>query len=125
MAPRIGRLLGGTAQAAPTLTLHHSGRRNGAARETELPYLEDGDSVVVVAARGGSDLNPSWYLNLQATPEAAVQIGRKKRSVTARVASESERAALWPRLVAAMPELEEFQARTERTIPAVVLEPRA
>ncbi|MEA2167514.1 MAG: hypothetical protein QOF76_814 [Solirubrobacteraceae bacterium] len=121
MAPRITRFLGTTT----TLTLHHTGRRNGAARETELPFLEDGDNVVITAARGGSDLNPSWFHNLTATPEAAVTIGRKRRDVLARVAEGEEREALWPRLVEAIEELAEFQARTERRIPVIVLEPRA
>ncbi|CAH0991953.1 Deazaflavin-dependent nitroreductase [Sinobacterium norvegicum] len=103
-----------------------TGRKSGAARKTPLLYLAQGDEVVMVASQGGMSSMPLWYRNLQATPEAVVQVGRDQRQMTARDANEQERAALWPQLDALYPGYQEYRARTDgvREIPIVIFTPR-
>ena len=107
----------------PVLVLEHTGRKSGTVRQAPLLYLEDGEDLVIVASRGGSDATPAWWLNLQAHPQAAVTIGRQKRNVVARLASEEERARLWPELVRGYRHYDVYQSRTERTIPVIILSP--
>jgi deazaflavin-dependent oxidoreductase (nitroreductase family) len=84
--------------AGRALLLTTTGRRSGEPRTCALIYLKDGERLVVVASNGGSDHPPSWLLNLQADPDVGVQIGRKKFSARASVASAAERERLWPRV---------------------------
>jgi deazaflavin-dependent oxidoreductase (nitroreductase family) len=116
---RIGRRLAG----APVLLLDHVGRRSGERRTTPLLYLEDGEDLVIVASRGGSNAPPAWWLNLEAQPRSVVQVGPRRREVVARTASSEEKARLWPRLVAMYPDYQTYQDRTERDIPVIILEP--
>lgn len=115
--------LGGAALGFRFLLLETVGRRTGALRKTPLLYLEDGGRFVVIGSNAGDDRTPAWWLNLQARPEAAVRVGRRRARVTARAASAEERAELWPRLVAAYRWYDVYQHRTAREIPVVVLEP--
>ena len=107
-----------------TLFLLSVGRRSGAIRRTGLFYIEDGRSVVVVASNAGSDVDPSWWRNLQARPDAEVAIGRRRVPVRARPATADEEARLWPRLDAAYPDYARYRATATRPIPVVLLEPR-
>ena len=102
------------------------GRRSGKARVSPVLYLEDGDRLVIVASKGGTDKNPAWYHNLIAAPDTEVEIGRERRRVRARRATEEERSALWPRLSAMYPQYDDYQrqAQTDRVIPVIVLEPQ-
>jgi len=109
---------------APVLLLHHIGRKSGKARVAPVLYLDDGERLVVVASKGGTDKNPAWFHNLMGTPDTDVEIGRERRSVRARRASDEERAALWPRLVEMYPQYADYQRQADRTIPVIVLEPR-
>jgi deazaflavin-dependent oxidoreductase (nitroreductase family) len=120
-----GGALGGKLMGVPCLLLTTTGRKSGRQRTTPLMYLRDGQDVVVVASYGGSPAHPSWYRNLVAHPEAEVQIGREQMRVAARTADDDERARLWPRLVEAYKSYADYQTRTERKIPVVILEPRA
>ena len=106
------------------LLLDHVGARSGAKRTTPLVYVEDGDDLVLVASKGGNARNPAWFHNLLAHPETTVQVGSARRPVRARVASAQERERLWPRAVAAYSGYAEYQQRTARQIPLVILEPR-
>ena len=116
---------GGRIQQLPILLLHHVGRKSGQARVSPLLYLDDGDKLVVVASKGGTDKNPAWFHNLVAAPETEVELkGGERRQVRARRASDEERAAYWPRLVERYKPYEEYQSYADRTIPVVVLEPR-
>ena len=90
-----GGLIGSRVVAGRALLLTTTGRRSGAPRTCALIYLKDGERLVVVASNGGSDHPPSWLLNLQADPDVGVQIGRKKFSARASVASAAERERLW------------------------------
>jgi deazaflavin-dependent oxidoreductase (nitroreductase family) len=105
----------------PTATT--TGRRSGKLSTTPLLYLGDGDRRVVVASYGGADHHPAWYHNLVAHPAVTVQAGSSVQRMRAEVADPEERARLWPRLVAAFPTYDDYQARTERQITVVVLTP--
>jgi deazaflavin-dependent oxidoreductase (nitroreductase family) len=119
-----GGRVGGRFGSAPVLLLRVRGRRTGKLRVTPLLYLANGDRLAVVASAGGAPAHPGWFHNLQSSPDAEVQLGRERRSVRARVATPQERDRLWPRLVAMYPAYDEYQRRTERSIPVVILEPR-
>ena len=119
------RLTGGRAQVPkyPTMLLTTKGRKTGKPRTIPLIYIQDGDCFVIAAAYAGSDLNPTWWLNLREAKEAEIQVMRTKLHVRAQAASPQQRTALWPRLVAMYPYFAEYQERTQREIPVVVLQP--
>ena len=119
-----GGRLGGRMQRAPVLLLHHVGARSGKARVTPVLYLEDGERLVIVASKGGTDKNPAWFHNLMANPETEVEVGRERRRVRARRAADEERASYWPRLVEIYSNYDDYQRQTDRVIPVVVLDPR-
>ena len=108
----------------PNLLLDHVGARSGVKRTVPLLYLEDGTDLVLVASKGGYPRHPAWFHNLKANPDTTVQVGARVRPVHARVATAAERERLWPRAVAAYPGYGDYQARAEREIPLVILEPR-
>jgi deazaflavin-dependent oxidoreductase (nitroreductase family) len=110
---------------APMLLLDHVGTRTGAHRTSPLLYIADGDEVAIIASKGGFPKHPAWYHNLKANPETSVQIGPERRPVRAREATPAERERIWNRAVELWPQYAEYQARTDRQIPVVVLERRA
>jgi F420H(2)-dependent quinone reductase len=111
--------------APPTLLLDHVGAKSGTKRTTPLTYLDDGDDFVIVASKGGYPHNPAWFHNLRAHPDTTIQVGHRKLAVRARVAGKEERARLWPKVVELYGGYADYQRRTDREIPLVVLEPRA
>ena len=106
----------------PTLLLTTMGRKSGEPRPTPLLYQPTGSGFIVVGSRGGSDRHPAWFLNLQANPECSVQVGRFAYTATARILDSTERAAYWEWMVRFWPDYANYQARTEREIPIVVLD---
>jgi len=106
----------------PMLLLDHVGARSGQRRTTPLLYVPHGEDVAIIASKGGNPKNPAWYHNLRANPETTVQIGRERRKVRARVTSGSERDRLYAEATRLYGGYADYQARTERTIPVVVLE---
>lgn len=118
-----GGRLGGRAMGAPVVLVESVGRRSGKRRTHPLICLERGNDLVVVASKGGVDAHPAWYLNLKAHPETIAHWKGKRRKVRARDASEPEREKLWPQVVEIYPSYAGYQARTERQIPVVILEP--
>lgn len=116
-----GGRLGGRMEDLPVLILHTVGRKSGKPRQSPLLYLQDGEDYVIVGSRGGADAPPAWWLNLQATPEATVEIQGTRRPVAARRATGAEKAGYWPRLTARYPFYDDYQARTDREIPVIVL----
>jgi deazaflavin-dependent oxidoreductase (nitroreductase family) len=118
-----GGRLGGTFGKAPVALLTTIGRKTGEPRVSPLLFLRDGERIVFVASRGGSDKHPMWYLNLRANPAVRVQIRNETLKLTARVATEDERAQYWPRLTAMYPSFADYQSWTDRVIPIVVCEP--
>jgi deazaflavin-dependent oxidoreductase (nitroreductase family) len=109
----------------PVLLLTTTGRRSGKARTTPLTFFRDGADLVVIASNGGADRPPDWWLNLQQTPRAVVQIGTDRLVVTARAASEQERERLWVVITATYAGYARYQERTTRRIPVVLLTPEA
>ena len=109
---------------APMLLLDHVGARSGIKRATPLLYIEDGANLVIIASKGGYPKHPAWFHNLRANPDTSVQVGSEPRSVHARVANPEERARLWPRVVDTYGGYAQYQKRTDREIPLVILEPR-
>ena len=108
----------------PMLLLDHVGAKSGVVRTTPLIYVEDGQSLVVVASKGGYSRNPAWFHNLRAHPETTVRVGSQRRAVRAKVATAKQRQRLWPKAVAAYGSYASYQERTDRKIPLVILEPR-
>ena len=108
---------------APVLLLDHVGRKSSTRHTTPLLYMADGEDLVIVGSRGGSDATPAWWLNLQASPATTVQVGRERRRVVARQATTEERKRLWPDLIAMYPDYAVYQHRTERELPVIVLSP--
>ena len=109
---------------APMLLVDHVGAKSGTKRTSPLVYAEDGENVILVASKGGYPKNPAWFHNLMANPDTSVQIGSSRRQVHARVANPEERKRLWPVVVKVYAGYEDYQRRTEREIPLVILEPR-
>jgi deazaflavin-dependent oxidoreductase (nitroreductase family) len=106
------------------LLLSTRGRTSGEERTTPLIYRPDDDASVVVASKGGAPDHPDWYKNLQADPDATVQIKGERIPVRARTAEGPERERLWRLMTEVWPPYDEYQQRTEREIPVVVLDPR-
>jgi deazaflavin-dependent oxidoreductase (nitroreductase family) len=119
---RLGQWIPGL---PPMLLLDHTGARSGARRTAALLYIHDGENLVIVASKGGHPRHPAWFHNLRAHPDTSVQVGSEHRAVHARVADPEARQRLWPRVVDAYPGYAEYQRRTDRRIPLVILEPRA
>jgi deazaflavin-dependent oxidoreductase (nitroreductase family) len=118
-----GRIFG-RAFGMPLIELVTTGRRSGKARATMLSVpIIDGNRLVLVASFGGDDRHPAWYLNLRSNPEVRVTIAGLTRTMIARIATEEERAELWPRITSVFEGYARYQKRTERPIPVVILEP--
>ena len=110
--------------APPMLLLDHVGAKSGKVRTTPLAYLRDGENVVLVASKGGHRRNPAWFHNLMENPETTIQVGSERRAVRARIAEGEERERLWVEVVDLYGGYRDYQGRTDRQIPLVVLEPR-
>lgn len=122
---RSGGRLGHRPPGLPQmLLLDHVGARSGVRRTSPLVYARDGDDYVLVASKGGYPRHPAWFHNLKANPDATIQVGRRVLRVHAHVASDEERARLWPLCVRVYRGFDGYQARAGRTIPLVVLSPR-
>ncbi|WP_425267005.1 nitroreductase family deazaflavin-dependent oxidoreductase [Amycolatopsis circi] len=106
----------------PTLVLTTKGRKTGQDRKFALIYQEDDGNPVIVASKGGAENHPGWYLNLQDNPEVRVQVRADKFAARARTATGEERARLWDKLAAVWPAYNDYQKKTDREIPVVVLE---
>ncbi|HWC09153.1 MAG TPA: nitroreductase family deazaflavin-dependent oxidoreductase [Solirubrobacterales bacterium] len=109
-------------EGTQTLLLTTKGRRSGEPRTTPLIYAPYGDAYTVVASKGGSDEPPAWYLNLSEEPNVEVQIWGERFKARARTASPEEKPEIWKTMVGEWPAYDEYQQRTEREIPVVVLE---
>lgn len=104
------------------LILTTTGRKSGEERHTPLIYQEDEGRYLVVASKAGADEPPAWFLNLEAKPEVHVQVGADKFTAKARSASSDEKPPLWKKMTAAWPAYDEYQEKTDRDIPVVILE---
>jgi deazaflavin-dependent oxidoreductase (nitroreductase family) len=117
-AGRVSGVLAGT----PMILIHHIGARSGMERVTPLACTPQPDGrYVIVASSGGSPTHPSWYHNLKANPRIEVEVGSQTFTVLAEELDDTARAELWPKLVAANPSIGEFETKTTRQIPLLVL----
>jgi deazaflavin-dependent oxidoreductase (nitroreductase family) len=114
-----GRMMGSS-----VLLLTTTGRKTGKKRTTPLLYLEDGENLVIVASNGGAPRHPAWWLNLKVDPEPQVRVGDRTLRVRVEEAKGEEKRRLWARLVEMYPAYEDYQRRTTREIPVVILRPQ-
>jgi deazaflavin-dependent oxidoreductase (nitroreductase family) len=118
-----GRMLGNF-RGMPVVVLTTTGRKSGKSRSTMLTApVAEAQRVVLVASYGGDDRNPTWFLNLRAHPDVQLTMGGSTKPMRARVATSDEKTELWPAITAANPGYGEYQKKTERDIPVVILEP--
>ncbi|UQW99814.1 nitroreductase family deazaflavin-dependent oxidoreductase [Streptomyces sp. RerS4] len=106
-----------------TLLLTTVGRVSGQAVRTPLIYGQADGNFLVVASKGGAAEHPLWYRNLTAHPDVRIQVGPRVMRATARTATPDERCAYWPLMVKEWPAYDEYQTKTDREIPIVVIEP--
>jgi deazaflavin-dependent oxidoreductase (nitroreductase family) len=115
--------VGGMFEGRPLLLLHHTGAKSGKVRVNPLAYVADDGRLVVFGSKGGAPTNPDWYHNLRANPDATVEVGTQSIPVRARVADPEERERLWNRVKELMPGFADYEKKTSRQIPAIILEP--
>ncbi len=122
-----GGRIGWTAGKMPVLELTTIGRKSGQRRSVMLTSpVQEGDTMVIVASKGGEDTHPAWYLNLVANPEVEVALGGDDAvSMTATVADADERARLWPQVTEKYDTYAGYQRKTDREIPLVLLSPNS
>ncbi|MFI9824827.1 nitroreductase family deazaflavin-dependent oxidoreductase [Streptomyces sp. NPDC052013] len=122
---RSGGTEGTTLQGTnyPVIVLTSRGAKTGKLRKTPLMRVEHEGRYAVVASLGGAPKHPVWYHNLRAEPRVELQDGPVKRDMTAREVSGAEKAEWWERAVAAYPPYADYQRKTDREIPVLVLEP--
>lgn len=121
-----GGIEGHEANGVRMLVVATTGRRSGQPRRTCLIYgtTDEGD-LVVVASKGGADEHPDWFHNLQADPSVGVQVGDRRFTARARLATPVEQEALWPHMVRIFPLYEQYAHTTARQIPVVLLTAQA
>jgi deazaflavin-dependent oxidoreductase (nitroreductase family) len=115
---------GGRVQSLPVLLLTTTGRKSGKPRTVPLGFLRDGSAYVIIASYGGLPRNPAWYLNLNSQPEATIQVKRQELRMKAETASPEKRRELWTRLIEVAPGYANYEQRTSREIPVVILHPQ-
>jgi deazaflavin-dependent oxidoreductase (nitroreductase family) len=118
-------VVGGPFEGIPILLLHHTGAKTGTERINPLAYRRDGDNYVIFASKGGAPTNPDWFHNLRANADAEIEVGTDAAKVVARVAEGHERDRLWELQKKEFPGFADYEQKTDRQIPVVVLEPVA
>ena len=118
-------VVGGVFDGKPLLIVEHAGAKTGTVRHSPLVYQDLGSgSYAIFASKGGAPDNPDWLHNLKANPDTSIEIGDRTENVRARVAEGAERTPIWEKQKAEMPQFAEYEAKTDREIPVVVLDPR-
>ena len=117
-----GRLGGRT--GLPVLLLTTTGRKSGRRRTKPLGYVKEGDDFLLAASNAGNDFFPSWWLNLKANPVAEIQVRGQRLSVNARKASPEEKERLWPKFLEAYKGYANYEKKTSREIPVIILTPQ-
>jgi len=114
--------VGGPFEGAPVLLLHTRGAKSGQERVNPVAYQPVGDALAVFASKGGAPTNPDWFHNLRANPDVKVEVGTDTIDVRARVLEGDERAPIWEKQKQLMPGFAEYEQKTTRQIPVVLLE---
>jgi deazaflavin-dependent oxidoreductase (nitroreductase family) len=115
--------VGGPFEGRPLLLLHHRGARTGIERVNPLAYQRVGEAYAVFGSKGGAPDNPDWYHNVVANPEATIEVGTETIDVVARVPDREERDRIWEEQKRRIPAFAQYEQRTSRQIPVVVLDP--
>jgi deazaflavin-dependent oxidoreductase (nitroreductase family) len=115
--------VGGPFTGAPVLLLHTTGAKTGQERVNPMMYRRVGDNYAVFASKAGAPTNPDWYHNLVANPAVRAEIGTQTLDLTARVADSAEREPIWAAQKADYPGFADYEKKTSRQIPVVILEP--
>jgi deazaflavin-dependent oxidoreductase (nitroreductase family) len=118
-----GGKVGGQFEGSPLLLLHAVGARSGQQRVNPMMYRRIGDTYAVFASKAGAPTNPDWYHNLKAHPEVTAEIGTETVSLTAHVATADERAPIWAAQKDEFPGFADYESKTSREIPVVILQP--
>jgi len=116
---KIGGKLGGN----NILLLNTIGRKSGAKRTTPLVYVRDNNAYVVIASNGGADRHPGWYYNLRAQRQTVIEVMGEIRTVAVQEATPAERERLWAQITGDHKQFADYQAKTSRQIPLVILDP--
>ena len=116
---RVGRMFEGT----PLLLLHHTGAKSGKSRVNPLAYRADGERYVIFASKAGAPTNPDWYHNLKAHPKVTIEVGPDTINAVASEATGEERERLFSAQAERSPQFAEYQTKTDRIIPVIVLTP--
>ncbi|MBV8981498.1 MAG: nitroreductase family deazaflavin-dependent oxidoreductase [Acidimicrobiia bacterium] len=117
-----GGKVGGPFEGGTLLLLHSRGAKSGAERVNPLAYQPLGDDFAIFASKAGADTNPDWFYNVKANPEVTVEVGTDTVKARARVADGEERDRIWERQKQLMPGFAEYEQKTSRQIPVIVLE---
>jgi deazaflavin-dependent oxidoreductase (nitroreductase family) len=117
-----GKLFGRMGKS-PILLLNTTGRKSGKRRTSPLLYVLDGEDFVIIASKGGAPTHPAWYLNLKADPDASVEVGDREVRVRAEEADPEEKVRLWQKMVEMYPTYDDYQRKTKREIPLLILHP--
>lgn len=117
-------VVGAPFEGRPLLLLHHVGARSGLERVNPVAYQSVGNAYAIFGSNNGRDTNPAWYHNLLAHPEVTIEVGVSTIPVTVREAQGPERDAIWERQKADRPAFAEYETKTSRRIPVLILEPR-
>jgi deazaflavin-dependent oxidoreductase (nitroreductase family) len=120
-----GTMVSGIFKGAPLLLLTSTGAKSGQKRVNPLAYTRDGDRYVVIASKGGAPTHPNWYHNVVTNPEVIVEVGPDRFAARASVAEGADHDRLYSAQAALMPGFAEYQRKTTRRIPVVILEPIA
>jgi deazaflavin-dependent oxidoreductase (nitroreductase family) len=112
---------GGSINGMSVVLLTTRGRKSGARRTVPVVRFVEGQDTYVIASMGGQPQHPGWFFNLAANPDVEVQLGAESWRARAEVLPQEQRALIWPRITAAMPNFAEYQKRTSRVIPVVRL----
>ena len=118
-----GGVIGGRVQTLPVLLLTTTGRTSGKPRTVPVAYLRDGSTYVIIASYAGLPRHPAWFLNLERHPEATIQVKKQQMQVKAETANQEKKRELWARLMEVAPGYADYQKRTSRDIPIVILHP--
>lgn len=117
-----GRFVDSVGLGRKVLLLTTTGRKSGLQRTTPLVYMPHGNDAIVYASNGGKETPPAWWLNLQTTPVATIQIGKTISQVRARAATDTEHAEIWPKAAAYNPHWRQYAQSVSREIPLIILE---
>ena len=120
---KIIKLSKGKLLAGSILVLTHTGAKSGKVRDTPLMYFKEGSDYLIIASAGGAPSSPGWYHNLMVNPETTIEVKGEMVQVTARDAG-SARDEMWAKITSAEPRFANYESKTDRTIPVVVLSPR-